>query len=106
MAEKKDYVWHPDISLGDRVLLWRVRRAGHGPAHPHRGGQLCRLLLRAEEAGGQGAQTRGAGTKECDVDPVKSLYLDLEYNRGPKSDQVQLKSVFVFINGLVKEGML
>jgi hypothetical protein len=33
-----------------------VRGAGDGPPHPHRGGQLRRLLLRAEEARGQGAK--------------------------------------------------
>ena len=38
-----------------------VRCAGDGPPHPHRGGQLRRLLLGAEEAGGQGAKVRHPG---------------------------------------------
>ena len=34
---------------------------GDGSPHPHRGGQLCRLLSGAEEAGGRGAEGRGPG---------------------------------------------
>ena len=35
--------------------------ACHGLADPHRGGQLRRLLLRAEEAGGEGVEGGGDG---------------------------------------------
>ena len=40
------------------LCLWCPR---HGLANPHRGGQLRRLLQRAEEDRGQGAKEGGAG---------------------------------------------
>ena len=43
------------------LLHGGVRGPGHGAPHPHRGGQLRRLLQRAEEDRGQGAQEGGAG---------------------------------------------
>ena len=49
------------LRQADGVAVRGVRRPRHGAPHPHRGGQLRRLLQRAEEDRGQGAQEGGPG---------------------------------------------
>ena len=44
-----------------RVVLRRVWDPGDGAAHPHRGGELRRVLHGAEAAGGERGQAAGGG---------------------------------------------